>query len=133
MKTLLRSFVINVFALWAISQIISGIVLRKGFETLIITALVLGLINLFVRPLLNLLFLPINLVTLGTFRWVVNAIALYLVTILVQDFKIVSFYFPGFSSNGVVLPAIFLGTLWAFVLISLLISLISNFLYWLAK
>lgn len=133
MKKFLRPFFANVLGLWLVSQAVTGIVFAKGFETMAVTAAVLGLFNLFVRPLVNLLLLPLNLLTLGTFRWLVNVGTLYLVTILVPDFQIKTFYFQGFSYQGFSLPPTQIGTVWAFILISFMLSFVISFIFWLAK
>ena len=134
MKSLLRSFLINAGSLWVVSQILAGgISFTRGYETLALAAIVLGIINLFIRPLLNILLLPINLLTLGTFRWLVNVAALFLVTLLVPEFKIAAFYFQGFTFQGFTLPAAFIGTAWAFLLVSFLLSSTSGLLYWIIK
>lgn len=133
MKTLLRSFLVNAASLWLASLVISGLSFGKGYETLALAAAVLGAVNLFVRPFLNILLLPINVLTLGAFRWVVNVATLFLVTYLVPEFKITGFYFPGFSYQGIVLPATEVGLVWTFILTSFLLSLVSSFLFWLTK
>lgn len=133
MKTLLRSLFINGFALWIISQATSGISFTRGYETLLVTATVLGLFNLFIRPLVNILLLPINLLTLGAFRWLVNVLTLYLVSLIVPGFQISGFAFAGFSYQGILIAPFALSLIWAYVVISFLISFISGFLYWLVK
>lgn len=134
MKHVLRSLAINAFALWLVSQIFpQGISFAEGFKTLGITAAVLGLVNLFIRPLINLFLLPINLLTLGMFRWLVNVATLYLVTLIVHDFKISAFTFPGLAYQGIVIPSLPLNIFWAFVFISFCLSFVSAFLSWLSK
>ena len=133
MKTILRSFLINGLALWLITQIGSGIIFLRGTETLIITAITLGLFNLFVRPLINLLLLPINILTLGTLRWLVNVITLYLLTLIIPGFQITGFAFTGFSLFGISFPAFVLGAFGGFIAISFLLSFISGLLFWLVK
>jgi putative membrane protein len=133
MRRILRSILINAAAIWLISQSASGIVLERGLETLLVAAFTLGMINLLIKPIINILLLPLNLVTLGTFRWVVNVAALVLVTMIVPDFKITSFQFPGLTYQGIIIPAFSLNLIFSFIVISFLISLISSFLYWLLK
>ena len=133
MKTILRSIVYNAASIWIVSLLISGIVLEKKFETLLVAAFALGLINLLVKPIINILLLPLNLITLGAFRWVVNVVALYLVTVVVPDFKIIPLDFAGFSYRGVVIPPISLNLIFSFIVISFLISLVSSFWYWLRR
>lgn len=133
MKSLLRSFIISIAALWLVTQILPGVSYIGGHQTLIFAAFALTIVNLFVKPLINLLLLPINLLTLGAFRWLVNVVALYLVTLLVPKFQISEFLFPGFSHQGLIIPPIELTVFWVFVLASLLVSLATSFLCWLSR
>lgn len=133
MKRLLRSFVINTATLWLVTQILPGVGYAGGYQTLLLAALALTIVNLLVKPLINLLLLPINLLTLGAFRWLVNVAALYLVTLIVPQFQISSFLFPGFTYQGFIIPSINLTVFWVFVLTSFLISLISSLFYWVVK
>jgi len=132
-KKHLRSFVFNLIALWLVAQFIQGVSFVGGYQTLLLAALALTLVNLLVRPLIKLLLLPINLLTLGAFRWLVNVITLYLVTLLVPQFKISGFLFPGFTYQGFIVPAIYLTSFWVYVLSSFFLSLITSFLFWLRK
>ena len=133
MKTLLRHFLINAVALWVVAQLFSGMTFAKNYETLAVTAAVLGLVHLLVKPILNILLLPLNLLTLGMFRWIVNVASLYLVTILVSGFSVYAFNFSGFSYSGFYLPAFAVSGFMALVLTSFVLSLISSFFYWLCK
>ena len=69
MRSILKHFLINTVALYLISQGVSGIVFANGLETLFLTGAVLSLTTMIVRPILNLLLLPLNLVTFGLFKW----------------------------------------------------------------
>ena len=132
-KKYLRIFFYNLVALWLVSTFIQGVDYLGGYQTLLLAALALTGVNLLVRPLLKLLFLPINLLTLGAFRWLINVIALYLVTMIVPQFKVAGFVFDGFAYQGFVIPAVNLGSFWALVVVSFFISVIPSFLYWLRK
>lgn len=132
-KRFLRFYIFSLAALWLVTQLIKGVTFAGGYQTLLLASLALTLVNLLVKPLVNLLLLPLNLLTLGAFRWVVNVAALYLVTLLVPQFKIEAFLFPGFSYQGFIIPPIHLNILWVFVLASLSISIITSFLFWLTK
>lgn len=133
LKRYLRSFVFNLLALWLISQYIVGVSYAGGFKTLSIAALALTIVNLLAKPLVKLLLLPINLLTLGAFRWLTNVVALYLMTMFVPQLKIASFTFHGFTHQGLVIPSIDISNFWSYVICSFLISLITSFIYWLIK
>ena len=82
--------IVNAAALWVAAQLVPGIVVT-GLTPLVLAALVLGLINAIVRPVLVILTLPLTLVTLGLFIFVLNAFCLWLTSRIVPDFDVQSF------------------------------------------
>lgn len=133
MKTLLRHYLIETVALYLVSNTVNGLVFEKGTQSLLTAGLGLSIVSLAAKPVINILLLPINLVTFGLFRWVSSALALYLVTLLVSDFKIVEFNFPGAEVAGVSIPQLYFGGLLAIIAFSFLISFITSFFHWLLK
>lgn len=134
MKKLLRILAINYFALWITSRIFpAAISYQENWQTLFWAAAALGLVNLAIKPLVKLLLLPVTLLTLGAFRWVINILGLYLVTVLVPGFSIQAFEFPGLSYQGFAIPAFHVSFLYAYIIVSFALSLISSFIYWLRK
>jgi len=131
MKTLIRSLIFNLIALHLAVSYIPGVSFHGGLKAIGIAALVLAVFNLLLRPIINLLLLPINLLTLGLFRWVVNVIILYLLVIVSPNLKIYGFGFSGFSFQNFSLPAFFVSPFWNTVLTSFFISFILGVLYWL--
>ncbi len=87
-------FIINLLirslAIFLTAYLLPGIKLRN-FGVAIIVALVLGLVNTFIAPILFLLTLPLNILTLGLFTLVINALMVLLVSALVPAFQIRSF------------------------------------------
>ncbi len=132
-KKYLRFFLINLFALWLVAFLFTGVSFTGGWQTLALAALVLALLGTLIKPLIKVLFLPINLLTLGTFRWLINVITLWLATIIVPQFKIAGFLFEGFSYKGFIMPSFYMATFWAFVLASLVISIVTTLTLWLIK
>lgn len=90
MAILLR-WIINAVALLAITQLLDGFSVN-GFYIALITALILGLINAVIRPVLLFFTFPINLMTLGLFTFVVNAALLWFVSTFIQGFVITNFF-----------------------------------------
>lgn len=76
--------------LWIASQVVSGISFDDG-GTLLVAAALLGIVNAFVRPLTVLLTLPMLVVTLGLFLFVINAAMLGLVAALLSGFHLAGF------------------------------------------
>lgn len=86
---LLRTL-ISAIGLWIAAALVPGMELR-GTGTLLLAALLLGVVNAVVRPLLVLLTLPITVLTLGAFLLVVNAAMLALVARLLDGFTLEGF------------------------------------------
>lgn len=131
MKFLLRCFLINLVSLWATTEILPGILYTGGFRSLAIGAAAFTVINLVLVPLLKILLLPLNLLTLGIFAWVTNVLAIYALTTLVPAFLLTSYTFPGFEYSGFVVPAVALSVFWVAVVASFLIGIFTHFLQWL--
>lgn len=133
MKRIIRHFVIDTVSIFLVSSIASGMIFQNGIETLLLTGLGLTIASLIAKPVINILLLPVNLLTFGLFRWVAAVAVLYIVTLVVPGFQIVGFNFAGYSSVWIDLPQIaFVGFL-ALLAFSFLHSLISSFIYWLIK
>jgi putative membrane protein len=130
MRKILKHFIINTTSLYLISQSVAGIVFAGGIQTLFLTGAVLTAATLVVKPIINVLLIPINLLTYGLFRWVAYAITLYLVTVVVPEFKILFFNFSGFDSYWFSIPAIDLTGLLAFLAFSFLLAVFSSIVYW---
>ncbi len=119
-------------ALWAAAQAIQGVVYSGGFRTLLVASVAFAAINFLLVPLIRILLLPLNLLTLGLFAWLTNVLALYALTTVVPEFKLIPYHFPGFVYDGFVIPATDLTQFWVAVIASFLIGVISHFLLWLS-
>ena len=133
MRTIIKHFIIDTITLYLISQAVKGIVFTEGTYTLLLAGLGLMLATNLVRPIINILLLPINLITFGLFKWVTYAITLYLVTLVVPGFHIGEFVFAGFNSYWFSIPGISLVGVLAFIAFSFVISTVSSILYWIFK
>jgi putative membrane protein len=90
MLNLLALWIVNALALLALPYVVSTIQVA-GFGTALLVAVVLGLINALLRPLLVLLTLPVTLLTLGLFIFVINALLFQLAGSLVDGFHVGGF------------------------------------------
>jgi len=133
MKKLLKSITINIIALRATTLIIPSVHFDSGFKTIFLASLALTLFEYFLKPIAKILFLPINLLTLGTLRWIINVIGLYLTTSFVSGFSISQYYFPGINWRGLIIPSVKFSLLITYIVVSLIINLIIVILRWLFK
>src|SRR5258708_25183231 len=90
MLTLLARWILNAAALLLVAYIYPGVHVDSFFAALV-AALVLGLVNAVVRPLLVILTLPVTLLTLGLFLFVTNALLFWFVAEIVRGFHVTGF------------------------------------------
>lgn len=109
--TLLLVWILNAVALLVVAYILPGIHIAS-FMSALGAAVVLGLLNMLVKPVLQLLTLPLTIVTLGLFLLVVNALVFWLAGSILKGFQVTGFW-------------------WAFIgaiVYSIVTSLLSNLL-----
>jgi putative membrane protein len=89
---ILLSIVFNAIALYATAMVVPGITFRGSIGVLLVAGAIFGLFNLIVRPIAMLLSLPLLIVTLGLFYFVLNGILLW----------VASFILPGYNVAGLI-------------------------------
>jgi putative membrane protein len=87
----LIQWVISGLAILITAYLLPGVAI-EGFLAALVTALVLGLINAVLRPILILLTLPLNILTLGLFTLVINALLIMLASTIVPGFAVQGFW-----------------------------------------
>ena len=89
----MRNFVIrllvNALALWAAAAVVSGITLSGGYGEILIVALIFGILNAVLKPILVIFSIPFLIVTLGLFALILNG-AMLLITARLTDHLVVS-------------------------------------------
>lgn len=105
---LLFNLLVGTLAVLIASYLLPGVHV-DGFFTAVVVAIVLGIVNVLIKPILVLLTLPITILSLGLFIFVINALMILLVAKLVPGFTVDSFW-------------------WA-LLFSLVLSLVNSFLH----
>ena len=88
---LIISILINTIAVLVTGYILPGIHI-SSFWTAIAVAIVLGIVNAILRPIIFILTLPINILTLGLFSFVIMGLLVYLVSAIVPGFKVDNFW-----------------------------------------
>lgn len=108
----LIKLLINTLALLAVVRIIPGLRIAD-WQTALLASIALGFVNAVIRPVVMVLTLPFNILSLGLFTFVINALLFYSVTVFVPGFKISGF------------PAAFFGSLVYSLISSLLSALVA--------
>lgn len=106
---ILLNVLINTIAVFVAGYILPGIKV-ESFGAALVAAIVLGILNSIVKPVLLFLTLPLNILTLGLFTFVINALMVILASNIVPGFTVDSFW-------------------WA-LLFSLVLSLLNVYLHW---
>ena len=103
----LMKILINIFALLVVSYLIPGFYFANLWAT-VVTAIVIGIENTYIRPILQILFLPLSIVTIGVTAFLINVVLLWAVSYFVPGFSIDSFLTAVISSLVLALVATFL-------------------------
>jgi len=112
LRSLLLRFIVTSVAILAVAKLLPGIEVHSLFA-LIMTVVILGILNVFLRPIMIFITLPFTVVTLGLFLFIINGIILYLVSLLIDGFEISSLFVA--------------------IIASVLITIVSGVINWLAK
>ena len=102
---LLLKILVTAIVVMLIARFMPGVQV-KDFLTSVIIAVVLGLLNVFIKPIIVLFTLPVTIITLGLFLLVINALMILLCTVIVGGFEVESF--------------------WAALLFSLILSMVQS-------
>ena len=97
MRGFLVRLLITALGLWVADQLLSGITIT-GTGALIISALLLGIVNAVIRPIILILTLPLTVLTLGLFVFIVNGISLAIAAWLVPGFHIAGLWSATFGA-----------------------------------
>lgn len=87
----LISFLLTGLVIMLTAYVVPGVTVSTFLSALAVT-LILALLNLFVKPVLLLLTLPVNILTLGLFTFVINVLIIYLAAAIVPGFRVNSFF-----------------------------------------
>ncbi len=97
MKGFFGRFLINLLLLALVAWMFEGITVENAFA-LVFAGIILGLLNAFLRPILVLLTLPLTIVTIGVFIFVINALLLMMTSAMVRGFDVSGFFTAFFAA-----------------------------------
>ena len=123
----MRKLIVKILAtsasFYLASYFLAGVHLNNSWVSYLIASVVFVVFNFVLTPIIKILLLPINLLTLGLFRWLTNVLVLYLFDLLYDGISITAFNYPGFNSSVLSLPSGHLSLFWVLVLSSLIMSI----------
>src|SRR4030042_3099712 len=89
MKLLIK-LLLNIFTLWIVSYLVPGFNFDST-QALIVTAIVIGVVNTFIKPVLQIIFIPLSIITFGITAFLINVVLLWAVSFIVPGFVIENF------------------------------------------
>ena len=131
MKSILRRIFICTFALFLLPLLVHGFNVAGDFWILLWGGVVLAVMFFIIKPVLNLLTFPANIMTLGLFSVFNSALILYLLTVFIGAITIEAFTYPGMDLAGVIIPKLTFNTFLAYIYSAFVLSFIDSFLSWL--
>lgn len=131
MKGILRNILLYAFALYLTQLIFDGLVLQGGFRTLIVGGILLAIGFKVIKPILSVISLPFNLISLGLFSVLITAFIVFLITLIYPPIEIKPFTFEGVSFWGIEVHSFYVTTLLSYVLVSVTIYLVTKAINWL--
>lgn len=132
-RKLILRYLITFVSIAGVTYIIPGITYSGGILGLLKIVTVFFAANLFLKPILHILALPIEIATLGFFSLAINSVILWLVAVWVPEFKITSFWFSGLRGPAFVVAPIEIPMFLTAAIGALAIGFISTILYWITK
>jgi putative membrane protein len=128
MTQFIKKILLNVFACYLVSKIIPQVIIPGSvFRLIELGAVIVGL-NWLLKPVVKLLLLPLNFLSLGLFSWVPNVLVIYLTTQIVPEFSVSAFTLSAINYSGFAVPALSVSLLPAFILTALAQTLIYHLL-----
>lgn len=126
MKYLLRLFIFHVFALWFVSEVYGGLTISGGLINILGAGLILTGLMFIIRPILKILFIPINFITFGLANWFINVTILFILTLLMPAVIVQEYLFPGLSWQGFMIPSINFNYFWSLIIVSASLTIVTN-------
>lgn len=130
MRTIIREWFLHVVSLYLLDSVFDFVQIRS-VAILVSAATTLYILNTIGKPFLKILWLPINIITLGLFAWVLNIIVIVLVVLLVPGFLITPFHLSSMQLGRFLIPEITLKLVWTYFLFTFLLAWTLSFFHWL--
>lgn len=131
MRAVIRNILLYAFALYITQLVLDGLIIHGGIETLLFGGLLLAIGFKILKPVIAIISLPFNLLSLGLFSIFIVAFIVFLITLIYPAIEVRAFRFPGFMLFGVEIHPFQASLLLSYCIVSATIYLITKFIDWL--
>jgi uncharacterized membrane protein YvlD (DUF360 family) len=128
MKYFVKTWMFYMVAIWLIKEWIPAFQVSGGWIYILYAGGILAFLMLLIRPIIKILFIPINFLTLGLVSWVVNVIVIYLLTLIAPNVTVVPWVYQGWSWQGFIIPATTIPYLATLILVTFALTFVTQFL-----
>lgn len=125
-KSIIRNYVVNIFALWLVAQYVGGFMLSEGWKSLLLVGLGFTVVHLLINTVLGIFLGVLNFLTLGLVGLVVDSVILYGMTLYFPQITISPWNFGGMTINGFVVPPYDFNVIGVTVLAAFIINLVRS-------
>lgn len=132
-RKLILRYLITGVSIGLVTFYLPGISYAGGMVTLFEIITVFFLANLFIKPMIKLIALPVEIATLGLFSLVINTALFWGVSLWVPEFQIDSFWFSGIRISMLIMAPLEIPAVGTAMIGSISVGLINSILYWLTK
>ncbi len=126
MKSLIRSYLVNILALWLLAEYVGGFHLASGLKSLLVVGAGLTFIHLFIRPVIQAVTGPLNFFTFGLVGIIVDVGILYGLTLFFPEVWLSPWTFPGFTGMGIAIAPTALSLIGVAVVSAMVLNLIRD-------
>lgn len=132
MKRILRKYLIIILVLYLLHSFIPAFKIQGGLWDFLYAGFILYILNNILKPLLSLIFFPINILTFNFSIWIIHILIFYLWSLLVPYVKITSWNFPGIDLGSIIIFPMQLSYLMTVIILGIVFVLVTKFINWLA-
>lgn len=129
MRRIIQDIATNAVALFILQLFLKGLVVRGGVASYILSGGFIFLGDTILKPILSIISLPFNILTMGLFSTISNGAALFLVTYFYKGIQISGFLFPAISYKTIQTPSFYMPTIFAYIMIAFAIELVKRLIY----
>jgi uncharacterized membrane protein YvlD (DUF360 family) len=133
MKDILRESLVRSVTLYAAAAIFPGLVISRGAGELLLSGAVFTLFSRLVSPLVKLITLPFNLLTLGLFSWINHAVVLAIMVQFWRHVQVIAFRTTPWQQSGFSIPAMEVSLVFSYIMAAILLTFIYKILDWLCQ
>lgn len=130
MKRIIQQVLINSVALYLTSSFLEGLRIKGGLDVILIGGIILTIGFMIVKPVLETVSLPFNIISFGLFSALITVLIMFLVTKLYSPIQVVSFTFPGLSLFGITIKSFAANTILSYIMVSAIIYFTNKILTW---